>query len=126
MVVLDTAPLLYWTLTPEKLSANATQTIQAATEIVISSISIWEIGIKVKRGKLELPLPIDAYAARLKETDRVRIEPVTEQAWLKNLALLWDHKDPADRTIVATASLFGCPLVTSDREILAFYGDVVW
>ena len=63
---------------------------------------------------------------KLKETDRVRNEPVTEMTWLKNLELTWDHKDPADRTIVATATLFSCPLITSDPEIRSFYANAVW
>jgi PIN domain nuclease of toxin-antitoxin system len=126
MVVLDTSALLYWSLAPEKLSPNAARVIEEAPQVVISSISIWEIGLKVKRAKLVLPLPVGEYVTRLRETDRVLIEPVSELTWLKNLDLPWDHKDPADRTIVATASLFGCPLITSDQEIRLFYPDALW
>ena len=126
MVVLDTSALLFWLFAPERLSANAAKAIAAAAGIVISSISIWEIGIKIKRGQLEIPLSPAMLVAKLKESAGVRIEPVTELTWLQNLALTWDHKDPADRTIVATASLLGCPLVSSDLEIRAFYPDAVW
>jgi PIN domain nuclease of toxin-antitoxin system len=126
MVVLDTSALLFWLFAPERLSANAAKAIAAATGIVISSISIWEIGIKIKRGQLEIPLSPAMLVAKLKESDGVRIEPVTEMTWLQNLALTWDHKDPADRTIVATATLLGCPLVTSDLEIRASYPDAIW
>lgn len=126
MVVLDTAALLFWLFAPERLSTNAATAIAAATQIVVSSISIWEIGIKVQRGKLEIPLSPEVLVAKLNETQGVRIEPVTEKTWLQNLALTWDHKDPADRTIVATAVLLNCPLVTSDLEIRAFYSVAVW
>ncbi len=34
--------------------------------------------------------------------------------------------DPADRTIVATARHFGCPLVTPDARILTFYPNSIW
>ena len=44
----------------------------------------------------------------------------------KNLELDWDHKDPADRTIVATAMLLSSSLVTSDRMIKQFYAEAVW
>jgi len=30
------------------------------------------------------------------------------------------HKDPADRLIVATARVYGCSLLTSDRAILEY------
>ncbi|MCB0251788.1 MAG: type II toxin-antitoxin system VapC family toxin [Anaerolineae bacterium] len=126
MVVLDTSALLFWTLAPDKLSPSAADAIDAAQQVVISSISIWEIGLQVKRAKLALPLSIEAYVTHLKEVDRMHIEPVSERSWLKNLALDWEHKDPADRTIVATARLLGCPLITSDLEIRSFYSEAIW
>jgi PIN domain nuclease of toxin-antitoxin system len=33
------------------------------------------------------------------------------------------HRDPADQLIVATARIYGCPLLTADSKILA-YPDV--
>jgi PIN domain nuclease of toxin-antitoxin system len=56
----------------------------------------------------------------------VEILPVDEKIWLKNLQLDWPHRDPADRTIVATATLFSCPLITSDRVIQSFYAETIW
>ncbi|MCB0232274.1 MAG: type II toxin-antitoxin system VapC family toxin [Anaerolineae bacterium] len=126
MVVLDTSALLFWTLAPDKLSPSAASAVEAAQRVVISSISIWEIGLKVKRAKLSLPLSVEDFVTRLNEVDRVHIEPVSERSWLKNLALDWEHKDPADRTIVATARLLGCPLITSDLEIRSFYSEAIW
>lgn len=45
--------------------------------------------------------------------------------WLKSLELEWEHRDPADRVIVATALLRGTPLVTADDQIQRF-GGVRW
>ena len=126
MVVLDTSALIYWTFVPGTLTEQAATAIAAAEAVVISSISIWEIGLKVKRGKLELPLTPAELVVKLEATDRVRIEPVTSAIWLRSVDLEWEHKDPADRTIVATASLLHCPLVTSDLEIQAFYPTALW
>jgi PIN domain nuclease of toxin-antitoxin system len=78
MIMLDIAPLLHWTLAREALTRKAAHAIDEAEVIVISSISIWQIGLKALRGKLELPLPAREYVDRLKEADKVRIEPVTE------------------------------------------------
>ena len=63
-------------------------------------ISIWEIGIKVARGGLTIPLSVREYA-ELERIARVEVLPVDTETWLANLELLWDHRDPADRTIVA-------------------------
>jgi PIN domain nuclease of toxin-antitoxin system len=126
MVVLDTSAVLYWTLDPERLSSAARRAIEDADRLVISSISVWEIGLKVKRGRLTIPLSISEYADRLERLGRLEILPVDMRTWLENLALNWGHRDPADRTIVAMARLLGCPLIASDRTIAEFYEETVW
>lgn len=67
MLVLDTSALLYKTLFPQKLTPYAQETIDAADKLAISSISIWEIGIKAQKGKLELPLPLAEFVEALKK-----------------------------------------------------------
>ena len=93
---------------------------------MISSISIWEIGLKVKRETLVLPLPVSDYVERLKRVEGLRILPVDDRTWLRNVELDWSHRDPADRTIVATAMLDSSPLVTSDATIRSFYQRAIW
>src|SRR5205814_1216632 len=67
VIVLDTHALLWWTLDPKRLSATASATIREMEERggFASSISIWELGTKVKRGKLELPIGVDELARRI-------------------------------------------------------------
>jgi PIN domain nuclease of toxin-antitoxin system len=126
LIVLDTSVLIYWNLDPVKLTEAAEQAIKEADQIIVSSISIWEMGLKANRGRLELPLSIAEYTQRLQKLERLEITPVDVNIWLENLSLNWGHRDPADRTIVATASLLNCPLVTSDRTIRAFYKQSIW
>jgi PIN domain nuclease of toxin-antitoxin system len=126
MLVLDTSALLYWTLDPARLTLKAEQAIQKADRILLSSISVWEIALKVKRGKLILPITLQYYVARLAHLDGLEIQSVDVQAWLDNLDLPWEHRDPADRTIVGLAVRLGCPLVTSDRVIAEFYPKTIW
>ena len=126
MVVLDTSALLYWTLDPDQLSLAARRTIEQADRLVISSISVWEIALKVKRGKLDIPLSIIDYAERLQRLETLEILSLDVQTWLENLDLDWEHHDPADRTIVAIATRLACPLVTSDRVVADFYRETIW
>ena len=126
MLVLDTSALLYWTLDPARLSTTASQAIEQAERVVVSSISIWEIALKVKRVRLQIPLAIDEYVERLTRLDELEILPVDVQTWLDNVALPWEHRDPADRTIVALATRFDCPLVTSDSTIQEYYSKTIW
>jgi len=126
MILLDTCALVYWSLDPEKLTPKAQEYIKETDTIIISSISIWEIGIKVKRNKLKIPVQLDEYVTILKRTAQLEIIPVDEKVWVKNLELDWDHSDPADRTIVATAILKECSLITSDTVIADFYPKTIW
>lgn len=128
MMLLDTCALLWWTLDPEKLSDAATVACNGIPNngALISAISIWEIGIKIKKGKLDIGMDLREYINRLKRLDILKIEPVDENIWVENVLLDWDHRDPADRTIVATAKMMNSPIITKDSVIRNFYPNTIW
>lgn len=125
-LLLDTCAMIWWTLAPDRLSPAAAKAIEGAGALLLSSISIWELGIKVKRNKLQMPYTLREYTEKLRSSGNVCFIPVDEEVWVRNLELAWDHDDPADRTLVATALLHDLPLVTADKVIAAFYPRVVW
>jgi len=124
VIVLDTHALLWWALDPEKLSERAMGILGEMERVggFASSISLWELDIKVKRNKLELPVTVDELARRLDRGGVVELLPVDAATWLRSLALPWDHLDPADRVIVATAVIKGVPLLTKDESMHSFGG----
>lgn len=129
MILLDTHVLLWWALDPDRLSAAAAASLQAMERRggFASAISIWELGVKVQRGKLELGLSIAEFTRRIQKSGIIELLPVNTATWLRSLELAWDHRDPADRVIVATAILQDLPLVTADTEIHRFDGiSCVW
>jgi PIN domain nuclease of toxin-antitoxin system len=128
MMLLDTCGLLWYTEDQDKLSATAKKHCEQIYHngAFISSISIWEIGLKIKNGKLDIGTTIDDYLSRLKSLNTIEIIPVDEKIWLESLRLDWEHRDPADRAIVATANLKQLPILTSDTIIRAFYKKIIW
>ena len=129
MVLLDTHVLLWWALDPERLSSAAAASLQAMERRggFASAVSIWELGVKVQCGKLDLGISIAEFARRLQKSTILELLPVTTAVWLRSLELPWDHRDPADRVIVATAILQDVPLLTADAEIQRFRGvSCVW
>jgi len=126
--VLDTCALIWWTLDPAQLSEKAAAACRQMESRggVISSISIWEIGIKIKNGKLDIGMTIGEYVTRLKQMRILEIVPVDESIWVESVSLEWANRDPADRTIVATAKLRALPIITKDRVIREFYEDAIW
>jgi PIN domain nuclease of toxin-antitoxin system len=96
------------------------------TEGIISSISIWEIGVKIKNKKLDIGMSIEKYAGLLYKLGYLKIVPVDEQIWMQNLVLDWKHSDPADRTIVATAMIHRARIITADENIRLFFDQHIW
>jgi PIN domain nuclease of toxin-antitoxin system len=129
VIVLDTHALLWWALDPDRLSVAATASVREMERRggFASAISIWELGTKIRRGKLDLGISIEEFVRRIDRSAIVQLLAVDTATWLRSLALAWDHRDPADRVIVATALLQGVPLVTADAEIQRFGGIAcVW
>lgn len=128
MILLDTCALIWWTLDPLKLSIKAKEACQKmeGNEGIISSISIWEIGIKIKNKKIDIGMSIEKYTELLYELGYLKIIPVDELVWLRNLSLNWQHSDPADRTIVATAMIHHANLITANENIKQFYDKHIW
>lgn len=120
MIVLDTHALLWWLIAPHKLSPrarSACEEIERNGSGIVSSISVWEIALKHRLGKLELPGTVSELVARVEQDRMVELRPVDTATWLSTAALDWDHRDPADRVIVATAVIAGLPILTKDRAM---------
>lgn len=122
-LLLDTCALIWWTLDPAQLTKKIIKKINEEN-IYISSISVWEVGLKIKNNVLDIGMSIETYLLKLKELGNLTIVPVDEHIWILNLALQWNHKDPADRTIVATAQINNCHIVTTDHAITKFYKKI--
>ncbi|MEM6753799.1 MAG: type II toxin-antitoxin system VapC family toxin [Cyanobacteria bacterium P01_C01_bin.38] len=128
-IVLDTCALIWWSLDPNKLTSAA---IEACKQMekdkngLFPSISIWEIAIKIKNKKLDLGVNINEYVSSLKKSDVITIVPIDEDTWLESVQIKWEHRDPADRVVVALASRNQAPIITADTEIKNFYSEVIW
>lgn len=128
-MLFDTCALLWTTLDPDTLSKQekhiAFQSFEDG-QAAVSSISFWEIGIKIKKKKLNIGMSLDQYIHKIHQLNGLEIIPVDEAIWIENINLDWVHRDPANRTIVATARLRGIPILTKDAIIRDFYPDQGW
>lgn len=131
MIVLDTHVLVWWVSGDPALSKVASEVIaqeQSDGEIIISSISAWEIAMLVERNKLLLSMDVDSWLATVAQIDGVRFVSVDISIATKSVQLPGVfHKDPADRMIVATARKLAAPLVTKDEKIRAYaHVKTIW
>jgi PIN domain nuclease of toxin-antitoxin system len=128
MILLDTHVILWIEADPPRLSDAARAAIGDPRNTVhVSSISAFEIALKVRRGLLELPAPVDIW---FEEICRLRgfCQVAVDARIAATSALLPEiHRDPCDRLLVATARLHTLRLVTADRLIPDYPGvDVIW
>jgi PIN domain nuclease of toxin-antitoxin system len=87
------------------------------TEPHLSAVSLWEIAIKYRLGKLRLAVELDALPELLKRF-AVRIVPINEQHALAAVKPEPATRDPFDRMLLAQCQIEGLKLVTIDRALV--------
>jgi PIN domain nuclease of toxin-antitoxin system len=122
VILLDTHSLIWWVSKDKKLSPAALAAIEDdGLEILVSSMTIWEIALLVTHGRIGLSKSLEAWIATVEKIDKVAFIPVDNDIAVGAITLPGDfHKDLADRIIIATARKFGAPIVTADDKIRAY------
>jgi PIN domain nuclease of toxin-antitoxin system len=86
----------------------------------VSSISIWELTVKLQLGKLE----IDGELAAGIAAQDFEIMPFTAEHAYAVAELPHHHRDPFDRALMAQARSTKMPLVSTDTVIWRYSGQV--
>jgi PIN domain nuclease of toxin-antitoxin system len=121
VIVLDTHAWIWSRADPARLSNTAEQAIAEADALGLSSISVWELGMLVRRGRISLDRDVGSWVRQaLAERRLAVIAP--DPAIALDAALLDDTfpGDPADRLIYTTARRAGARLLTRDERIARF------
>jgi len=94
---------------------------QSGGTIYLSAVTAWEIALLVDTRRIELDIPIEAWITRFLERSGIEPVPLGRRSASRSYLLHHlEHRDPADRLLIATAIELGCPLVTYDERILRF------
>ena len=118
MIVLDTHAWVWWVSKPEKLEKRARRAIDKADRIGVAAISPWEVAMKARLGKLRFDRPPHVWIDdALADDPRTALLLLSPRIAVDAADLSWDHADPADRFIVATARAHDAALITADERI---------
>jgi len=122
--LLDTHLVIWTFFEPEQLSSKTQSLLQSrANELVFSTVSLWEIGIK--RGLKRKGFQYDPRVLRRALLDDGYEElPVLGQHAVEVDMLPSIHKDPFDRILIAQAMVEGITLLTADASIAKYPGPI--
>jgi PIN domain nuclease of toxin-antitoxin system len=125
--LLDTMVWL-WSVGPTELIGRTGLEIlsSGSEEIYLSAASSWEIAIKAKLGKFQLPEAPGPYVRTRLAKQGIRPLSVTQDHTLRVYDLPLHHNDPFDRLIIAQAMAENMAILTSDRAFKKYNVDLVW
>jgi PIN domain nuclease of toxin-antitoxin system len=116
-LLLDTHALLWFLTADRRLGRRARGLIEApANTAMISIVSLWEIALKSRLGKLHLD-----FAAIMDAVGRTDFENLglteTHLRILAGLPNVTDHRDPFDHLLIAQAQAEDLIFVSDDRWV---------
>ena len=127
MITLDTCSLVWLSLSPDRLSKNANKAIKN-NSLIMSDISLWEIAMLTKSGRLIIDTSYSEYIELLLSSFGIQVNPITPE--IAKMSVEFDdsvNHDPADRIIAATSLVEDAPLVTADKNLIkATIINTIW
>jgi PIN domain nuclease of toxin-antitoxin system len=119
--LLDTCAWIDCFSAPELLKPGIRKLIHSQRRILVASISLLEIARKEATGQLIFGMPLTEWFRFALPQNRVEVIELTPEISIDAMRLpAWEHRDPADQLIVATARTLQLTILTSDRKILDY------
>jgi PIN domain nuclease of toxin-antitoxin system len=122
--VLDTHAFIWLMQGSKELSRQSIKLIQLYAKnhaLYLSAISLWEIAMLEKRGRIILHQPCLQWIEQALNVPGLSVENISPLIAVESSQLPGKfHEDPADRLIVATARALQAVLLTRDSKILNY------
>jgi PIN domain nuclease of toxin-antitoxin system len=119
--LLDTHVWLWAVREPHRLGAGTRALLETPeTALALSSVSVWEASMLIARGRVSETADRVGRVQRWRRSVPALQVPIDDTIALRAGSLVWPHRDPADRYLVATALERGFTLLTADHTLLAY------
>lgn len=126
-ILLDTHVLLWWLSDPQRLNTKARRLLEdEENEVLLSSISVFEIVVKTGLGKLQLQEPPEELIERVVREQALVPLSIRHDHALAVASLPPIHADPFDRLLIAQSLVESIPLLTADAVFRSYELDMVW
>jgi PIN domain nuclease of toxin-antitoxin system len=126
-LLVDTHTFLWALMHDRRLSARSKQILTSDEhELYFSLVSLWEVAIKMKTGKLNaLGSPV-AYLRAEMENYSMQLLPIRYEHILVLETLPAHHSDPFDRLLIAQAITESLPILTNDEKFRLYPVKILW
>jgi PIN domain nuclease of toxin-antitoxin system len=122
-LLLDTHIWLWSTLEPERITRRVGKAMaDPANELWLSPVSVGELIVLLRKGRLRLPNDVAAWVAKTMQDLELNEASLTVEVALAISLINFPHGDPADHFLAATAKVFGLTLVTADEHLMHLAG----
>jgi PIN domain nuclease of toxin-antitoxin system len=126
-LLLDTHAFLWFIQGSQNLSATARNLIEdQGNQKLLSIASLWEISIKVSIGKLDVGMAIAQLVSREVYGNGFEVLAIQANHLDELTKLIFHHKDPFDRLIIAQALAERMPVVTKDEAFGRYPVSRLW
>lgn len=123
--IIDTQILIWSVISPNKLSSKVREILEN-NSIGVSQISLYEIAIKQKIGKLsELDLSISDLINCLSKDgfEIISLKNSHIEAY-ERVQLIDTHRDPFDRLLLATSLSENIPIISADEKFKGYISQI--
>ena len=115
-ILIDTHILIWHLQGDSQLSPERRQLVASPSDQAFISIaSLWEIAIKLSKGKLAISKSISDVVAHIERSTSLLFAIATEHL-IHVASLPFHHKDPFDRLIIAQSFVENIPILTADSN----------
>ena len=126
-LLLDTSAFLWYLSGDTKLPKPVMSAVRSPeNDVWLSVVSLWEIVVKHKLGKLPLPAAPATYIPRQRERHAIDTLSLEERAIVHLPKLPPHHRDPFDRMLICQSIEHEMLIVTSDPRILEYPVKTFW
>jgi PIN domain nuclease of toxin-antitoxin system len=126
-LLVDTHTFLWDLLSDHRSSRLAKQILKSDEhELYFSLVSLWEVAIKMKTGKLNAIGSSVAYLRAEMENYSMQLLAIRYDHILALETLPAHHSDPFDRLLIAQAITESLPVLTNDEKFSHYPVKVIW
>jgi PIN domain nuclease of toxin-antitoxin system len=126
-ILLDTHALLWWLSDDPALTRPARKIIaDIRNTVIVSAASAWEIGTKVRLGKLPTANDLAADFSGHLDREGFQSMAISPEHGIRAGLLPGPHKDPFDRMLIAQAQAENMPIITNETIFESYGVRHIW